>query len=40
MRTAWSVIGIAAPFVWVGMVAAISFIEAPLKFPHPVSACP
>jgi len=40
VRTAWSVIGIAAPFVWVGMVAAISFIEAPLKFRAPGVSLP
>ena len=40
MRTTWSVIGIAAPFVWVGMVAAISFIEAPLKFRAPGVSLP
>ncbi len=34
MGTAWSV-AVAAVFVWVGMVLAISFLEAPLKFRAP-----
>lgn len=34
MSPAWSVAG-AAMFVWLGMVLAISFIEAPLKFRAP-----
>lgn len=34
MDTAWAV-AVAAVFVWVGMVLAISFLEAPLKFRAP-----
>lgn len=34
MSAAWSV-AVAAVFVWLGMVLAISFIEAPLKFRAP-----
>jgi hypothetical protein len=29
------VLGVAAPFVWLGMVLAISFVETPLKFRAP-----
>ena len=36
MSTAWSV-AVAAVFVWLGMVLAISFLEAPLKFRAPGS---
>lgn len=35
MTTAATAIGIAVTFVWLGMVLAISFIEAPLKFRAP-----
>jgi hypothetical protein len=35
MSQAMQVIAIAAPFVWLGMVLAISFLEAPLKFRAP-----
>ena len=31
----WSALAVAAIFVWLGMVAAISFVEAPLKFRAP-----
>lgn len=31
----WSALAAAAVFVWLGMVAAISFLEAPLKFRAP-----
>ena len=34
MSTGWSV-AVAAVFVWLGMVLAISFLEAPLKFRAP-----
>jgi hypothetical protein len=34
MSPAWSVV-VAAVFVWLGMVLAISFLEAPLKFRAP-----
>ena len=34
MSAAWSV-AVAAVFVWLGMVLAISFLEAPLKFRAP-----
>ena len=34
MNAAWAV-AVAAIFVWLGMVTAISFIEAPLKFRAP-----
>jgi len=34
MGTSWS-IAVAAVFVWLGMVLAISFLEAPLKFQAP-----
>lgn len=34
MNTAWAVVT-AASFVWLGMVLAISFLEAPLKFRVP-----
>jgi hypothetical protein len=34
MSTGWSV-AVAAVFVWLGMVVAISFLEAPLKFRAP-----
>ena len=34
MNAAWSV-AVAAVFVWLGMVVAISFLEAPLKFRAP-----
>lgn len=34
MSAAWSV-AVAATFVWLGMVLAISFLEAPLKFRAP-----
>lgn len=35
MRQSGQVIGIAVPFVWLGMVLAISFLETPLKFRAP-----
>jgi hypothetical protein len=35
MRSAGQGIALAAPFVWLGMVLAISFLEAPLKFRAP-----
>ena len=35
MSQAMQVIAIAAPFVWLGMVLAISFLETPLKFRAP-----
>lgn len=35
MRAVVVVIGVAAPFVWLGMVLAISFLETPLKFRAP-----
>ena len=31
----WLALGVAAIFVWLGMVFAISFLEAPLKFRAP-----
>lgn len=31
----WSAVAVAAIFVWLGMVLAISFLEAPLKFRAP-----
>ena len=31
----WSALAVAATFTWLGMVAAISFLEAPLKFRAP-----
>lgn len=31
----WSAVAVAAVFVWLGMVLAISFLEAPLKFRAP-----
>ena len=31
----WTAIAVAALFVWLGMVLAISFLEAPLKFRAP-----
>lgn len=34
MNTAWAVVT-ATDFVWLGMVLAISFLEAPLKFRAP-----
>lgn len=34
MNTAWA-IAVAVDFVWLGMVLAISFLEAPLKFQAP-----
>jgi len=33
--TGWDVLQAALPWVWVGMVLAISFLEAPLKFRAP-----
>lgn len=33
--TAWDVLTVAIPFVWLGMTGAISFIETPLKFRAP-----
>jgi len=35
MRGLVVVVGVAAPFVWLGMVVAISFVETPLKFRAP-----
>ncbi|WP_329192271.1 MULTISPECIES: hypothetical protein [unclassified Streptomyces] len=35
MNTAWAAVAAAAVFVWLGMVLAISFLEAPLKFRAP-----
>jgi hypothetical protein len=35
VRAVVVVIGVAAPFVWLGMVLAISFVETPLKFRAP-----
>jgi hypothetical protein len=35
MSAAGQVIGLAVPFVWLGMVLAISFLGAPLKFRAP-----
>ena len=32
MRSAGQAVALAVPFVWLGMVLAISFIVAPLKF--------
>ena len=32
----WEALAVAAVFVWLGMVLAISFLEAPLKFRAPV----
>jgi hypothetical protein len=40
MSQAMQVIAIAAPFVWLGMVLAISFLETPLKFRAPGIALP
>jgi hypothetical protein len=31
----WRIVGIATPFVWLGMVLGISFLETPLKFRAP-----
>lgn len=31
----WSAVAVAAVFIWLGMVLAISFLEAPLKFRAP-----
>ena len=39
MNTAWAVVT-AASFVWLGMVLAISFLEAPLKFRAPEVTVP
>lgn len=33
--TVWNVVQTAGPWVWIGMVLAISFLEAPLKFRAP-----
>lgn len=35
MRSAGQGVALAVPFVWLGMVVAISFLEAPLKFRAP-----
>ncbi len=35
MRSAGQGVALAVPFVWLGMVMAISFLEAPLKFRAP-----
>ena len=35
--TTTSAIAVAATFVWLGMVLAISFLEAPLKFRAPMA---
>jgi hypothetical protein len=35
MRSAGQAVALAVPFVWLGMVLAISFLEAPLKFRAP-----
>ncbi len=35
MRSAGHGVALAVPFVWLGMVVAISFLEAPLKFRAP-----
>ncbi|MER6418539.1 hypothetical protein [Streptomyces sp. NPDC001137] len=35
MYPAWAAVAVAATFVWLGMVLAISFLEAPLKFRAP-----
>jgi hypothetical protein len=35
MNTTWAAVAAAAAFVWLGMVLAISFLEAPLKFRAP-----
>jgi hypothetical protein len=35
MRSAGQGVALAVPFVWLGMVLAISFLEAPLKFRAP-----
>ncbi len=35
MHSAGQAVALAVPFVWVGMVLAISFLEAPLKFRAP-----
>ena len=40
MSQALQVIAIAAPFVWLGMVLAISFLETPLKFRAPGISLP
>ena len=35
MHPAWAVTSVAVTFLWLGMVLAISFLEAPLKFRAP-----
>ncbi|AWK12129.1 hypothetical protein SSP531S_41840 [Streptomyces spongiicola] len=35
MNTPWAAVAAATAFVWLGMVLAISFLEAPLKFRAP-----
>ncbi|GFH39302.1 hypothetical protein [Streptomyces pacificus] len=35
MNTVWAAVAAATAFVWLGMVLAISFLEAPLKFRAP-----
>ncbi|MFD8194292.1 hypothetical protein [Streptomyces wuyuanensis] len=35
MNATWAAVAAAAAFVWLGMVLAISFLEAPLKFRAP-----
>jgi hypothetical protein len=35
MRSAGQAVALAVPFMWLGMVLAISFLEAPLKFRAP-----
>ncbi|MBK3640285.1 hypothetical protein [Streptomyces sp. MBT33] len=35
MHPAWAVTSVAVAFLWLGMVLAISFLEAPLKFRAP-----
>jgi hypothetical protein len=35
MRSAGQAVALAVPFLWLGMVLAISFLEAPLKFRAP-----
>ncbi|WP_045876590.1 hypothetical protein [Pseudofrankia sp. DC12] len=40
MRDAARVLQVAVPFVWLGLVAGISFLEAPLKFRAPEITIP
>ena len=37
MRTTGQLIELATPFVWLGMVLSISFLETPLKYRAPAS---